>query len=307
MAKTLARRASLALVGSAALAACAGGASTTVARSSPSPSSSAAVQSALIDPRALPLGDKNVSTAPKAGNVWSCQSQFGGGGAAKDGPWIQGATWDSNSKIAVKGTVAWPQASYTAAITGSNRVLTTKDVPVNQTTGTFPVAGSDPAAAYDRNPNRIIAKASTLTIPANPTAAAQPSCLPGGAIGMLVDGVYLFNALDGQGRDAVAHEVLDHCDGHPEMTGQYHHHGIPSCLLAVANGSSNLVGYAKDGFGIFVDRSGSGTLLNNSDLDACHGRSSQVSWDGQQVTMYHYVATVEYPYTVGCYMGTAVH
>ncbi|MDP9326006.1 MAG: YHYH protein [Candidatus Dormibacteraeota bacterium] len=259
-----------------------------------------------MDPRALPLGDKNVSTSAKAGNIWSCQTQFGGGGAAKDGPWIQGSTWDSTTKIAVKGTVKWSQAAYTATITGANRVLTTKDVPVNQTTGTFPVAASDPAAAYDRNPNRINPTSSTLTIPANPTAAAQPSCVPGGAIGMLIDGVYLFNALDGQGRDAVAHEVLDHCGGHPEMTGQYHHHDIPSCLLGLANGSSNLVGYGKDGFGIFVDRNSSGGLLTNADLDACHGRTSQISWDGQQVSMYHYVATLEYPYSVGCYMGTAV-
>ena len=59
-----------------------------------------------------------------------------------------------------------------------------------------------------------------------------------------------------------------------------------------------------DGFGIFVERSTSGALLTNADLDECHGRSSPVSWDGQSVTMYHYVATAEYPYTVGCYKGT---
>jgi hypothetical protein len=31
-----------------------------------------------------------------------------------------------------------------------------------------------------------------------------------------------------------------------------------------------------------------------------------VSWNGEQVSMYHYVATLEYPYTVGCYRGTPV-
>ncbi|HEV3234942.1 MAG TPA: YHYH protein [Candidatus Dormibacteraeota bacterium] len=306
MARTPGRRQPLVGLCCALLVACGTSSTSTASTPTPSPSSSTNPGQSTVDPKALPLGDGHVSSSAKAGYVWSCQTQFGGGGAAKAGPWIQGSAWDSTTKIAVKGTVKWSQAAYTATISGANRVLTTKDVPVNQTTGTFPVAASDPAAAYDRNPNRINSTSSTLTIPANPAAAVQPTCLPGGPIGMLIDGVYLFNALDGQGRDAVAHELLDTCGGHPEMTGQYHHHDVPACLQALANGSSNLVGYAKDGFGIFVDRSSSGGLLTNADLDACHGRTSQISWDSQQVSMYHYVATLEYPYTVGCYMGAAV-
>lgn len=39
-------------------------------------------------------------------------------------------------------------------------------------------------------------------------------------------------------------------------------------------------------------------------LDGCHGRTSPVAWDGETVDLYHYVATAEYPYTVGCYRGT---
>ncbi len=31
-----------------------------------------------------------------------------------------------------------------------------------------------------------------------------------------------------------------------------------------------------------------------------------MSWDGATVDLYHYVATAEYPYTVGCYRGTPV-
>jgi len=29
-----------------------------------------------------------------------------------------------------------------------------------------------------------------------------------------------------------------------------------------------------------------------------------IDWDGQQVEMYHYHATHEFPYTVGCFKGT---
>ncbi|HEY6280517.1 MAG TPA: hypothetical protein VIW72_01815, partial [Burkholderiales bacterium] len=40
------------------------------------------------------------------------------------------------------------------------------------------------------------------------------------------------------------------------------------------------------------------------DLDECHGRVSTILWDGKEMSMYHYVLTREYPYTVGCFRGT---
>ena len=47
-----------------------------------------------------------------------------------------------------------------------------------------------------------------------------------------------------------------------------------------------------------------GSELTNADLDACHGRTSPVTWNGRRVSIYHYVLTREYPYTVGCFKGT---
>ena len=47
-----------------------------------------------------------------------------------------------------------------------------------------------------------------------------------------------------------------------------------------------------------------GKELTNADLDECHGRVSRVVWDGKEASMYHYVLTREYPYTVGCFRGT---
>jgi hypothetical protein len=49
-----------------------------------------------------------------------------------------------------------------------------------------------------------------------------------------------------------------------------------------------------------------GRELTNADLDACHGRVSEVDWDGTRVSMYRYVLTREYPYTIGCFRGTPV-
>jgi hypothetical protein len=53
-----------------------------------------------------------------------------------------------------------------------------------------------------------------------------------------------------------------------------------------------------------VERNAAGNLPTDADLDACHGRTSMVLFNGKIVSMYHYDATLEYPYTVGCYEGT---
>ena len=254
----------------------------------------------------LPLGDGHVTTTPHTDDIDSCTTTFGGGGAQSNGPWITGTSWNPSTKLHVQGGVAWPAAAYTAAVSGTQRTLTTEDLPVAHTSGVFPIASTDPASQYDHNPNTIAAHHTVITVDTAPTAAAQPSCLGLGPIGVLSDGVLLFNGLDAGGRDAAAHEVLDSCDGHPAPGGTYHHHTVPSCLLARATGTATLAGYALDGFGIFVERDAAGNLLTNADLDACHGRTSTVPWDGAQVSMYHYVATAEYPYTVGCYHGTPV-
>jgi hypothetical protein len=119
----------------------------------------------------------------------------------------------------------------------------------------------------------------------------------------LTGGVF-FNALDAMGRDAVAHEILDGCGGHPERSGQYHYHDQAPCLDDPGRDHSALIGYAFDGFGIFGRRGEEGRPLRNADLDACHGHTHAIPWDGQVAAMYHYHATYEYPYTLGCYRGT---
>jgi hypothetical protein len=263
-----------------------------------------------IDETNIPIGDGNVSTSsPQVGSVYACQNSFNGiGGADVTGPWVDATanTWDSTKKVKVSGNVSWPNAAFSVSVSGDTRVISGNGLPIDHTTGVFPIAPSDPAYAYDRNPNSIREQNINLSLPANPAVADAPTCLPGGAIGILFDGVVLFSALDAPGRDAAVHETLDEqCDGHPAPQG-YHHHDIPSCILAKAGGAntSMLVGYAFDGFGIYVERDKNSNMLTNANLDECHGRTSLIMWDGKLVEMYHYVATMEYPYTLGCYRGT---
>jgi len=257
---------------------------------------------------AITLGDGNVATSPAVGYVDSCTTSFRGGGAQHAGPWIDetAGTWDSVSKIAVQGSVSWPSATNSFGVDGGTRTITTNGLPTQSSTGTFPIASSDPAYQYDRNPNAIQSQSLTYRLPASPTIASAPTCVGLGPIGVMSDGVILFNALDDAGRDAAAHEVQDSCDGHPQMSGIYHYHDVASCLLAQATSTSTLVGYALDGFGIYVERDTNGNLPTNADLDECHGRTSSVIWDGQETVMYHYSATLEYPYTLGCFRGTPV-
>jgi hypothetical protein len=263
-----------------------------------------------VNPAAIPLGDGYVSTTPKVGYVDSCITQFPStGGASTDGPWIDTATktWDSLTKVDVSGQVSWPSARYAITVRGARRIIDFNDLPIDHTSGVFPIQSGTAAYSYDQNPNQIVAQKFDWSLPLDPKPAAHASCTSGGPVGVLDDGVALFNALDGEGRDAGAHEVLDSCAGHPMMSGIYHHHEVPSCILdQVGDGQTKLVGYALDGYGIYVVKNHYGQLPGNASLDACHGTISKVIWNGKLTRIFHYVATLEYPYTVGCFYGTPI-
>jgi hypothetical protein len=138
---------------------------------------------------------------------------------------------------------------------------------------------------------------------------AAPTCVPaGGPIAVTTTGVAVYNAFDAGGYDGVAHEVQDGCHGHPDQSSTYHYHGlIQTCSTDAGSftANSSLIGYALDGFGIYGPWY-DGKMLATADLDACHGTTSPVLWDGRLVTMYHYVSTYDFPYTIGCYRGTPV-
>ena len=251
----------------------------------------------------LPLGDRRISTGPRRGRLWVCPEfgQGGGGGAQTRGPWIHGSTFSLLQKTFVRGGVRWPQARFGARLSGGDRVLSGNDLPVGHTTGVFPVAGNDPAAAVDPNPNRIQANRYTIELPARPSVSRRAQCV-GGEVGFARSGVVINNALDAQRRDAVAHEVQDHCFGHPNPMG-YHYHSVSPCLRDSGDGHSGLLGYALDGFGIYGHRGEDGTAVTNADLDECHGHVHTVDWDGRPQRLFHYHATWEFPYTVGCFRG----
>ena len=254
----------------------------------------------------LPVGDgRYVTDGPKAGYVYRCRAPIGGGGAQTRGPWFvnNNTEYDLNKKVAVQGNVRW-DGQYSMTIEGTQRVITTNDLPHDHTTGVFPVQPSDPAYQYDRNPNRIAAQSLTYRLAATPTVNAQTGCV-GGEVGVMTTGVALFDAFDAGGRDAGAWEVQDGCDGHPQMSSEYHYHTLSSCIQDTS--VSTVIGWALDGFPITGPKVGTDNLLTTADLDECHGITSTITVDDKAVTMYHYVMTQDFPYSVSCFRGTAIN
>jgi hypothetical protein len=259
----------------------------------------------------VPVGDGKYKTSgAQQGYIYACDgyaqnlTSGTGGGASVRGPWFTDTNteYNFNKKVNVEGSVSW-QGSFTNNISGSTRVITTNDLPIGAITGTFPISSSDIAYSFDRNPNSIKAQSFTFNLPANPTYG-NPQC-EGGSVGVMTNGVVLFNGFDAEGRDAGAWEVQDSCAGHPESTGVYHYHTLSPCIKDI--GVQTVIGYALDGFPITGPKIGTSDYLTTSDLDQCHGITSPVMLDGKLKTTYHYVMTQDFPYSVSCFRGTPIH
>jgi hypothetical protein len=265
--------------------------------------------SSSIDPTALPLADQAyVTDAPKKGFIYVCDAlmfqQVGAPGAAQVGSWIDAAagTYDVTQKIFISGNVFYDDAEFTITLTPDQRQIEANGLPVDVPTGTFPVAVSDPAYQYDRNPNQVTAQAISFAIPRNPTPQAAPSCVYK-EVGITLDGVPLHGPLDSTGRDELAYELQDVCTGGAQPGGGYHRHALSECTPHIHDRVA-LVGYALDGFGIFSPYDAQGRELTSADLDECHGITSEIPWEGSTVSMYHYVFTRDAPYSIACFRGT---
>ena len=191
-----------------------------------------------VDLTRLPLGTSKFASTPTRGAVMACRTAT----PRNDGvvlPWVHGSTFDLTTKVAVAGKVSWNTPAFANQAQGATRVLSGNDLPPH-TTGVFPVAASDPAYPYRPNPSTIAANNFSVSVSTNPAVAAAPSCV-GGEIGVTLNGIELFNAFDAEGRDAVAEEVLDHCEGHPNAFG-YHYHSLSNCIADPGTAHSRQIG-----------------------------------------------------------------
>src|SRR5688500_435646 len=168
---------------SATATATASGAVTTRASTSSAPS---------VDVTRLPVGDGKVATQAARGAIFACRTTFGGGGASAQGPWFNDdGTWNATKKVTVDGAVRWPNANVTITLTGTTRTISGNLLP-DHATGVFPIATTDDAYRYDRNPNTIKALTLNVKLPADPAVAATATCV-GGEVGYAVNGVPIFD------------------------------------------------------------------------------------------------------------------
>lgn len=154
--------------------------------------------------------------------------------------------------------------------------------------------GSNPA--FVLNPNRISQQQLVFKIPLNPVKASSAVATPMGPIGVSLNGVPFFNQY-AAGGSPLTNEInsFDQYFGHPQQQGQYHYHAEPYYLTAT-KGKSSLLGFLLDGFPVYGPEE-NGSLVTNSQLDACHGHSHATAEFPSGI--YHYHITANDPYLNG--------
>jgi hypothetical protein len=261
---------------------------------------------ALLAPAAaraggIDLGDQQVVTKkPRQGFLLRCSSPSPRKGAPL--PWIAAGRWFPSKRPVVAGSVQHNGSGLSYRNSGRARRLNGNGLPDSHGTGAFPVGPASGAYPYPEARRAIVAHALKGRIPAPRKRPARPRCVGNGPLGVALDGVPLMPPSDGSGLDLGARSVQDSCGGTVLDGGRYVYRALPRCLdTGPKRRHSGLIGYARDGFGIYGPRGKGGELLHDGDLDACHGHIHRVRDErGRPSRVYHYHATAEFPYLVGC-------
>jgi hypothetical protein len=137
-----------------------------------------------VDLSSLPLGNDSISTTAEQGKLWLCNQMAD---EAPDPnvtelPWVfaDTGTYDLTAKVFVEGDVAWPDAAYSTSVEGENLAVATNDLPINHTTGVYPVGPDDPAIQYRPSQSSIVAHdlAFDLPVPRNVGVSVHRRLLP---------------------------------------------------------------------------------------------------------------------------------
>ena len=119
-----------------------------------------------------------------------------------------------------------------------------------------------------------------------PTAASA-------AMGVAVNGIPIFPALNNRNEDTVVIGELDIFGGHAGRGDDYHYHAAPLHLVDIV-GIENPIGFGYDGFPIYGLTEADGSEVTG--LDEFNGQFDE---DGN----YHYHATENFPYHMGGLRG----
>lgn len=171
-------------------------------------------------------------------------------------------------------------------------------VPNGQGNAMLPTAST---AKVMTDPSK--AQSYDFKITTKPTMAKSTTAAPLGTIGVMISGAALFNPYEGDGKTVALSSnfsiknssgedvyFLDSCNGHPQGSGIYHYHALPTCITKTIDkdgSASHLLGIAFDGFPIYGNQDENGKILTADQLDECNGINSATPEfpDG----IYHYV------------------
>jgi hypothetical protein len=173
-------------------------------------------------------------------------------------------------------------------------------------TWSFTSSGVPPYESDQSTPNDIADQGWSVTMPMSATCDESPEDVidSRGEIAFTIQGIPIFGPEDANGNDAIVYEgpTMDECWGHAAPGCVYHHHSEPSCVFGgddepdehlLDDGHAPLLGWALDGFGIYAVDGGDGA---GKTLDSCNGH-------GDAARGFHYHATEDFPYVLGCYRG----
>ena len=210
---------------------------------------------------------------------------------------------DAELMAQVAMNAAWG-SNVSVSVDGDTLIITSDGLPDHGSLDDYALFGGGTAGA-SANPV-------TLELPLVPEASSAQTATSLGAIGIAVSGAVFFNPYEGDGTtvalddnflDDDGNPFIDDCNGHPiPDSGQYHYHGIPTCISDVidtAGEHSRLVGYLLDGFPIYGPNDEGGAAP--SDLDACLGHFGPTPEFPEGV--YHYHTSDSSPYISPCYAG----
>ena len=211
---------------------------------------------------------------------------------------------------------------------GDYRYIESNGIPDHET-GHFPNSG---------NPNKISEQSYHFRVPLHPNDAGHQTPLGHDLFGVALNGVpfdpgtaeYWNNERSSEWNyEALSAKInlgIDEHHAHVQPNGAYHYHGVPTGAVR-SGASSELVGYAADGFSIYYDsrvkssfrlkegirpsgpgRRYDGTFVNDyqyiegaGDLDECNGRSGATSKNAPGA--YYYYITEDFPFIPRCFKG----
>ncbi len=203
------------------------------------------------------------------------------------------------------GSYTYPTAGFTGI----------EYVPPNGYTGPL----NQRSNIYDNNNNYPLVQNIRFSIPRNPTISSTPTASTFGIEGFSLKNTPIYNSLSRAAYDAVSVEAIDANYQHCEETGTLHTHSAFAFINNNQDGSWKIstdvrvIGFITDGFPVVApylvyDPTIPGyRVIQNSDLDECHGIRQQISFTLNGTTLtypYYYVGTLEFPYIFTAYRGT---